>query len=102
MIGEQQIYLAHIGCDDYLAVLKNRTAFNTLVRKCGGMPIPDHSDQFCASIAFENRMFRDDFVREMKKQFGVYVAVNFRSAWIDRRFLPPPSARKVADTLIVV
>ncbi|MCC8047305.1 MAG: hypothetical protein LIP12_17765 [Clostridiales bacterium] len=88
-IGEAEIYLAHIGADDYPAVRANREAFNLIVRYCGGIPQNPPTPGMCATLAFTSKLYREDFAREMRDKIGVTVGIDFRRVYIDKRHLPP-------------
>lgn len=100
MIGEVQIYLAHIGRDDKLTILAHKVEFNKLVRHLGGMPTEYPCEGLLCTIAFTEPQFRNDFVFELKRRWGICAAIDFHEIWIDRRYLPPESANKVAETLV--
>ena len=87
-VGEAEIYLAHIGADDYPAVWANREAFNLIVRYCGGMPQQPPLPGMCATLAFTTKLYREDFAREMRDKLGITVGIDFRRVYIDKRYLP--------------
>ncbi|MCD7882533.1 MAG: hypothetical protein LUI87_02325 [Lachnospiraceae bacterium] len=88
-VGEAQIYLAHIGMDDYPALKNKREAFNLIVRYCGGIPQNPPMPGMCATLAFTTKLFREDFAREIRDKLGVTAGIDFRIVYINRRYLPP-------------
>ncbi len=90
VLGDAEVYLAHIGRDDYPKLKQHKQLFNMLLRRCGGMPVTDFDrEKFCATIAFTSNLFREDFARELEDKTGVYVVVDFRQTFVDRKSLPP-------------
>lgn len=88
-VGEAQVFLAHIGMDDYPALKDNREAFNLIVRYCGGIPQFPPMQGMCATLAFTTKLYREDFAREMRDKLGVTAGIDFRTIYVDRRHLPP-------------
>ncbi len=88
MIGDVQIYLAHVGKDDYQTVKANREAFNLIVRYCGGIPQSPPEKGMCATLVFTSNLFREDFAREMREKINVTAVIDSRVVFVNQKYLP--------------